>query len=141
MVNDKISVMLSLDRDGIALLMDGIINSNNNYAKRKLIDVLKHVIISDSTLCNNLVDIALGKELPVEITVGTTVKIDPDNSGWLSSEDKAILQDNTTESEIYGVVKQFVGYHSYSNYIIAFKGNKEISLPSKAIISVKDVVI
>lgn len=141
MGNEQISFMVSLNRDSIAILMDSIINSNNNYAKRKLIDVLKHVIISDSTLCNTLVDIAIGKELPVEITVGTTVKIDPDNTGWLSSEDKAILQDNTTESEIYGVVKQFVGYHSYSNYIIAFKGNKEISLPSKTITSVKDVVI
>jgi hypothetical protein len=141
MGNEQISFMVSLNRDSIAILMDSIINSNNNYAKRKLIDVLKHVIISDSTLCNNLVDIAIGKELPVEITVGTTVKIDPDNTGWLSSDDKAILQDNTTESEIYGVVKQFIGYHSYSNYIIAFKGNKEISLPSKAITSVKDVVI
>jgi hypothetical protein len=141
MGNEQISFMVSLNRDSIAILMDSIINSNNNYAKRKLIDVLKHVIISDSTLCNNLVDIAIGKELPVEITVGTTVKIDPDNTGWLSSEDKAILQDNTTESEIYGVVKQFIGYHSYSNYIIAFKGNNEISLPIKAITSVKDVVI
>ena len=141
MDTEKATIMLNLDKDNMALVIETIINNNNVLAKKKLIDVLKHTVIRDNALCTTIVDIALGREIPAEIPLGTTVKIDPEKTGWLSSDEKGILQDNSKNGEIYGIIKYFKGYHSYSNYTIEFKEGKTIDLPTKAITSVKDVVI
>lgn len=140
-MENKVHVPLWVDKNDMALVLETIINNNNVLAKKKLINVLKHYVITDTTICTTIVDIALGKDLPAEITVGTTVKINPDNTGWLPSDDKAILEDNTKDGEIYGIIKEFNGYHGYSNYKVEFKQGKTIDLPQKAITSVKDVVI
>ncbi len=140
-MENKVHVPLWLDKNDMALVIENIINNNNVLAKKKLINVLKHHVIIDTTLCTTIVDIALGKEIPAEITVGTTVKIDPEKTGWLSSDEKNILEDNRKDGEIYGIVKEFNGYHGYSNYKIEFKQGKTIDLAHKAITSVKDVVI
>lgn len=140
-MENKVHVPLWVDKNDMALVIENIINSNNVLATRKLINVLKHYVITDTTICTTIVDIALGKDVPAEITVGTTVKIDPNYTGWLSSDEKAILQDNTKDGEIYGIIKEFNGYHGYSNYKVEFKQGKTIDFPSKAITSVKDVVI
>lgn len=140
-MENKVPVPLWVDKNDMALVIENIINSNNVLATRKLINVLKHYVITDTTICTTIVDIALGKDILAEIIVGTTVKINPDNTVWLSSDDKAILQDNTKDGEIYGIIKEFNGYHGYSNYKVEFKQGKTIDLPSKAITSVKDVVI
>ena len=141
MDTERVSIMLNLDKDNMALVIENIINSNNVLAKKKLINVLKHHVIGDNNICATIVDIALGKEIPTEITVGTTVKIDPEKTGWLSSDEKSILQDNTRDGEIYGIIKNFKGYQGWSNYTVEFKEGKTIDLPTKAITSVKDVVI
>ena len=141
MDTERVSIMLNLDKDNMALVIENIINSNNVLAKKKLIDVLKHYVILDNNICATIVDISIGKEIPAEITVGTTVKIDPEKTGWLSSDEKGILQDNSKNGEIYGIIKYFKGYHGYCNYTIEFKEGKTIDLPTKAITSVKDVVI
>ena len=141
MDTERVSIMLNLDKDNMALVIENIINSNNVLAKKKLINVLKHHVIIDTNLCGTIVDIAVGKEIPAEITVGTTVKIDPEKTGWLSTDEKNILQDNTKDGEIYGIIKEFHGYHGYSNYKVEFKQGKTIDLPHKSITSVKDVVI
>lgn len=140
-MENKVHVPLWVDKNDIALVLETIIYSSDVLVKKKLINVLKHHVITDTTICTTIVDIALGKGIPAEITVGTTVKIDPNNTGWLSSDEKAILQDNTKDGEIYGIVKEFNGYHGYSNYKIEFKQGKTIDLAHKAITSVKDVVI
>jgi len=141
MDTEKATIMLNLDKDNMALVIETIINNNNVLAKKKLIDVLKHTVIRDNALCTTIVDIALGREIPAEIPLGTTVKIDPEKTGWLSSDEKSIIQDNTRDGEIYGIIKEFHGYHGFSNYTIEFKEGKTIDLPTRAITSVKDVVI
>lgn len=141
MDTERVSIMLNLDKDNMALVIENIINSSNVLAKKKLINVLKHHVITDTSICGTIVDISIGKEIPAEITVGTTVKIDPEKTGWLSSDEKNILEDNRKDGEIYGIVKEFKGYHGWSNYKVEFKEGKTIDLPIKSITSVKDVVI
>lgn len=140
-MENKVNIHQTLDVNDMAYIIENIINSNNLLAKKKLITVLKHYVITDTTICSTIVNIALGMEIPAEISVGTTVKINPDKTGWLSSDEKNILQDNTKDGEIYGIVKEFKGYHGYSNYRVEFKDGKTIDLQQKAITSVKDVVI
>jgi len=140
-MENKVNIHQSLDVNDMGYIIENIINSNNLLAKKKLITVLKHYVITDTNISSTIVNIALGMEILAEISVGTTVKVNPDKTGWLSSDEKNILQDNTKDGEIYGIVKEFKGYHGFSNYRVEFKDGKTIDLQQKAITSVKDVVI
>jgi hypothetical protein len=108
---------------------------DTSYEKDQLVKMITPIIYENETLCRKILDLAIGNTIPEPLPVGTYVKIDMEKVGWLSANEKTILQDNTTNDVIMGTVLGFKGYHSYTPYIIGFPEGK-VDLPTEAVLSV-----
>jgi len=128
------SIMVKYDVDTIKVLIHRILNGNDEITKSKLIEMLSYISYEYENFSKKVVELSIGAYVPDIIPVGTTVKVNPEKTGWLSTDDREVLNANTKDKFAYGTVMSFKGYHSYSNYQVAFK-EKIIDLPMDCLTS------
>ena len=104
-----------------------MVSGNNTYAKNKLIEMLAYMVYDSDNASKIFMEFYISGTLYEPIAVGTTVSIKFDKVGWLSVEDRTII-----EEQKIGVVLEFMNYHGYRNYKVAFK-EKVIELPHECL--------
>ncbi len=126
------------DKQIFSILLQRLLQ-DSSYEKEQLVKMITPIIYESETLCRKILDLAIGNTIPEPLPVGTSVKIDMEKVGWLSANEKTILQDNIINDVIMGTIFEFKGYHSYTPYVVGFPEGK-VDLPTEAVLSVESIL-
>jgi hypothetical protein len=112
-------IRIKITDTDINLLLNTILADSSN--KDEMIKLLSYFICSNHTVSEELISIHLGNKLPKIIPNGSLCKLLVQNLGFDSNK-TAILQSDLVDEEGYIIVKvkEFRGYHEYSEYIVEY---------------------
>lgn len=133
------SITFKYDQDTVRVLMHKVLNKYDCPEKSKLIEMLAYYVWDSENFTRKILDLSLGNMVPDPIPVGTRVKIDTNNTGWVSTSERELIDGSVKDGFAYGVVLKFSGYHGYSNYEIGFEKGK-VNLPMECIKNMEDIL-
>jgi hypothetical protein len=111
----KISV--TYEDSDVAKALGTIINHSN---KDEFLKLLTPILCGSSDATNYFFKLLIGDTLPEVIPNGTLCKIKVDRLGYSSNKDEIRKKFADDEDKVLVTVKEFRGYHEYSQYHIEY---------------------
>jgi len=136
---DPRTCYVKYDIDTFTVLFNRLLASDDAYVKNKLIEMLTLYTYESENMCRKIIDLSIGTMIPEPIKAGTKVKVHREQTGWLGTSEKEILDKNTIDEAVYGTVLSFNGYHSYNAYTIGFPEGT-VNLPMEAVSDVTSIL-
>jgi hypothetical protein len=116
------NISVAYDETDVAKALEKIIKDPNSA---EFVKLLTPMICQSSPATNHFFKLMLGNKLPDVIPKGTLCKINVNNLGY--SANKQAIKDKYGDQNGCGIVsvKEFRGYHDYSNYTIDYTNISE----------------
>jgi len=111
-------VSVTYDDSDVAKALEKIVKDPN---AKEFVKLLTPMICSNSSAVDYFFKLMLGNKLPEVIPDGTLCKIKVDRLGYGSNKNAIRERFADDEDNVIVTVKQFRGYHEYSQYHIAYK--------------------
>jgi len=111
-------VSVTYDDSDVAKALEKVIKDPN---AKEFVKLLTPMICSNSSAVDYFFKLMLGNKLPEVIPDGTLCKIKVDRLGYGSNKNAIRERFADEEDNVIVTVKQFRGYHEYSQYHIAYK--------------------
>ena len=111
-------VSVTYDDSDVAKALEKVIKDQN---AKEFVKLLTPMICSNSSAVDYFFKLMLGNKLPEVIPDGTLCKIKVDRLGYGSNKEGIRERFADEEDKVIVTVKQFRGYHEYSQYHIAYK--------------------
>jgi hypothetical protein len=111
-------VSVTYDDSDVARALEKVIKDPN---AKEFVKLLTPMICSNSAAVDYFFKLMLGNKLPEVIPDGTLCKIKVDRLGYGSNKNAIRERFADDEDNVIVTVKQFRGYHEYSQYHIAYK--------------------
>jgi hypothetical protein len=112
------NISVTYDDSDVARALEKIIKDPN---AGEFVKLLTPMICSSSSGVNYFFKLMLGNNLPDVIPNGTLCKIKVDRLGYGSNKDMIRKLFADEDDKVIVTVKEFRGYHEYSQYHIAYK--------------------
>ena len=111
-------VSVTYDESDVAKALEKVIKDPN---AKEFVKLLTPMICSNSSAVDYFFKLMIGNKLPDTIPNGTLCKIKVDNLGYGSN--KAAIRERFADDEdkIIVTIKDFRGYHEYSQYHVTYK--------------------
>ena len=111
------NVSVSYDESDVAIALDSIIEHHN---AKEFVKLLTPMLCQSSNASTWFFKLMLGNKLPEIIPVGTLCRINVNSLGYGANK-KALLSIYADERDrIVATVKEFKGFHDYSEYTISY---------------------
>lgn len=111
-------ISVTYDDSDVAKALEKIVKDPN---AKEFVKLLTPMICSNSSAVDYFFKLMLGNKLPEVIPDGTLCKIKVDRLGYGSNKNAIRERFADDEDNVIVTVKQFRGYHEYSQYHIAYK--------------------
>ena len=111
-------ISVTYDDSDVAKALEKVIKDPN---AKEFVKLLTPMICSNSSAVDHFFKLMLGNKLPEVIPDGTLCKIKVDRLGYGSNKNAIRERFADDEDNVIVTVKQFRGYHEYSQYHIAYK--------------------
>jgi hypothetical protein len=111
-------ISVTYDDSDVAKALEKVIKDPN---AKEFVKLLTPMICSNSSAVDYFFKLMLGNKLPEVIPDGTLCKIKVDRLGYGSNKNAIRERFADDEDNVIVTVKQFRGYHEYSQYHIAYK--------------------
>ena len=111
-------VSVTYDESDVAKALEKVIKDPN---AKEFVKLLTPMICSNSSAVDYFFKLMIGNKLPEVIPDGTMCKVRVDRLGYGSNKDMIRQVFADEEDKVIVTVKQFRGYHEYSQYHIAYK--------------------
>jgi hypothetical protein len=111
------NISVNYEDSDVAKALESIIKHPN---KDEFVKLLTPVICQSSTGCSYFFRLLIGTELPDVIPNGSLCKINVTELGYSSNKDLIRQKFGDEDGKIIVTVKEFRGYHEYSDYIIEY---------------------
>jgi hypothetical protein len=124
------NISVNYDDTDVAKALSKIIKDPNSEEFVKLITPM---ICSSAQACNQFFKLMLGNKLPDVMPVGTLCKLEVSQLGYGSNKDEIRAKYADADDKIVVKVKEFRGYHEYSDYEVTYnniKPNGDINIES-----------
>ena len=140
-------IRIKITDTDINLLLNTILVDSSN--KDEMIKLLSYFICSNHTVSEELISIHLGNKLPKVIPNGSLCRLLVNNLGYDANK-SALLKSDLVDKEGYIIVKikEFRGYHEYSEYIVEYTDIRDATIDMEEIrysctawISAKDLIV
>ncbi len=123
-------IQVTYDETDVVKALTKIIKDPN---AEEFVKLLGPILCQSNNAINWLFKLMLGDKLPDIIPTGTLCKISVNNLGYSSNKDAIRAKYGDENGNVVVTVKEFRGYHEYSNYQIQYtsvdaSGNDKIDI-------------
>jgi len=113
------NISVTYDETDVAKTLRSIINHPN---KDEFVKLLTPMICNNSAAVDYFFKLMIGNQLPDTIPIGTLCKMPVSNVGYGMDKDATLQKYGDSDGNIVVTVKDFRGYHEYSQYHVEYTG-------------------